>query len=246
MTSSNLVWKVLMQLVIDASVICKEEGNWELRTCQLPSSEALLGWVTLDTREKLEKAQTHGLQCTGHLCSTDMWASLLGICSKDNTSFEIIAMPAVICANARDGRLVWPGIIACVHTGLLPREPLPHAKQVYTEGQAALCVCWTGTTGTCLALRIFLSFTHVFNTDLLVFLALLVAFLISGCRSFLIHSVLPVFIVTCLACSPHSHYIFASWRVVLNLLSSVGNCPVARSFFLSFYDFIVAFNFFKL
>lgn len=49
-----------MQLVIDASVICNKEGNWELRTCQLPSSgKALLGWVPLDTQEKLEKAQAH-------------------------------------------------------------------------------------------------------------------------------------------------------------------------------------------
>lgn len=38
----------------------------------------------------------------------------------------------------------------------VPREPLPHAKQVCLEGQAALFVGCTVTAGTCLALRIFL------------------------------------------------------------------------------------------
>lgn len=204
------------------------ESNWELRTCKLPSrGEALLGWVTLDTWGKLEKAQTQRLQCTGHLYSTDMWASLLGMCSRDNTSFAIIAMTAVICANARNGQLVKGSRIACAHAGLVPRESLSCAEQACIEGQGALFVCWTVTAGTCLTFRIFLSFSHVLNTDLLVFLALLVAFLISGCIGFLIHFVLHSFIVICLAC----HYVFASWRVVLNLLSSVGNCPVAGSFF---------------
>lgn len=69
----------------------------------------------------------------------------------------------------------------------------------------------------------FFSFSHVLNTDLLIFLALLIA-LISGCS--LIHFVLHSFIVICPACSPHFHYVYASQRVVLSLLSSVGNCPV--------------------
>lgn len=52
---------------------------------------------------QLEKAQTHRLQCTGHLYSTDTCS---GTCSRDNTSFGITAMTAAMCANTRDGWLV--------------------------------------------------------------------------------------------------------------------------------------------
>lgn len=77
-------------------------GSWEPANSQAVLRLSWDGFLWIPRRSW----KRHRLQCTGHLYSSDMWASLLGMCSGDNPSFDIIAMTAVMCANTRDGWLV--------------------------------------------------------------------------------------------------------------------------------------------